>query len=61
MIISSLKTYCIETGDGKQLKHLRTISPASWEHILQTGFYDLADNEPYWDIDSTIKRLDLAA
>jgi hypothetical protein len=38
MIMSSFKTYCIETGDGKQLKHLRTISPASWEHILLTGF-----------------------
>ena len=61
MIMSSFKTYCIETGDGKQLKHLRGISPASWEHILLNGFYDLADNEPHWDIDSAIKRLDLAA
>jgi hypothetical protein len=40
---------------------LRTISPASWEHILLTGYYDLADNDPHWDIDSAIKRLDLAA
>jgi TnpA family transposase len=61
MIMSSFKTYCIEAGDDKQLKHLRTISPASWEHILLTGFYDLADNDPHWDIDSAIKRLNLAA
>jgi len=61
MIMSSFKTYCIETGNSKQLKHLRTISPASWEHILLNGFYDLADNDPDWDIDSTIRRLDLAA
>ena len=61
MIMSSFKTHCIETGDEKQLRHLRTISPASWEHILLTGYYDLADNDPHWDIDSAIKRLDLAA
>jgi len=61
MIMSSFKTYCIETGNSKQLKHLWTISPASWEPILLNGFYDLADNDPHWDIDSTIKRLDLAA
>lgn len=61
MIMSSFKTYCIETGNSKQLKHLQTISPASWEHILLNGFYDLADNDPHWDIDSTIRQLDLAA
>jgi TnpA family transposase len=61
MIMSSFKTYCIETGNSKQLKHLRSISPASWEHILLNGFYGLADNDPGWDIDSTIRQLDLAA
>ena len=61
MIMSSFKTYCIETGNDNQLKHLRTISPASWEHILLNGFYDLADNDSHWDIDSMIRQLDLAA
>ena len=61
IIMSSFKTYCLETGNSSQLKHLRSISPASWEHILLTGYYDLTDNDEHWDIESEIKEVRLAA
>lgn len=61
MIMSSFKSYCLDTGKGSQLKHLRSISPASWEHILINGYYDLADNDEYWDIESEVEGLNLAA
>ena len=32
-----------------------------WEHIPLDGFYDLADNDSRWDINLTIRQLDLAA
>jgi TnpA family transposase len=60
-IMSSFKTYCIETGNNSQLKHLKMISPASWEHILLNGFYNLADNDEQWDIESELKQLLLTA
>jgi TnpA family transposase len=61
MIMSSFKTYCLETGNSGQLKYLRSVSPASWEHLLLNGFYDLADNDEHWNIDVEIKGLKLAA
>jgi TnpA family transposase len=60
-VMSSFKTYCLETGNSKQLKHLRAISPASWEHILLNGFYDLAENDDKWEIGAEIESLNLAA
>ncbi len=60
-IMSSFKTYCLETGNDNQLRHLRSISPASWEHILLNGRYDLAENDEHWEIGAEIKRLNLAA
>ncbi len=60
-IMSSFKAYCLETGNNSQLRHLKMISPASWEHILLNGFYNLADNDEHWDIESELKGLRLAA
>ena len=60
-IMSSFKAYCLEAGNSSQLKHLKMISPASWEHILLNGFYNLADNDEKWDIESELKGLNLAA
>lgn len=60
-IMSSFKTYCLSTGNSNELKHLKMISPASWEHILLNGFYNLADNDEQWDIESELKQLRLAA
>jgi len=61
MIMTSFKKYCIDTNNKNQLKHLRSISPASWEHILLNGFYDLADNDDYWNIETEIIDMKLAA
>ena len=56
-IMSSFKTYCLETGNESQLKYLKMISPASWEHILLGGFYNLAAKDEKWDIESELKDL----
>ena len=61
MIMSSFKSYCLDNGKESQIKYLRSISPASWEHLLLSGFYDLADNEEHWDVESEVKGLNLAA
>lgn len=61
LIMSSFKTYCLESGNGDQIEHLRSISPASWENITLNGFYDLADNDEHWDIESNMKDLKLMA
>jgi len=59
--MSFFKEHCLETGNSDQLRHLKSISPASWEHILLNGFYDLAENDNQWDIKSEILSLNLAA
>jgi len=59
--MSSFKTYCLETGNDKQVEHLKSISPASWENITLNGFYDLAENDEHWDIESNMKDLNLVA
>lgn len=61
MIMSSFKTHCLETGQAHQLKHLQSISPASWENIILNGHYDLSENDENWEIESQFKALDLAA
>lgn len=61
MIMSSFKSYCLSTGQEAQIKHLKSISPASWENIILNGRYDLSDNDESWDIESVVKSLDLAA
>jgi len=61
MIMTLFKKYCIDTNNKSQLKHLRSISPASWEHILLNGFYDLADNDDHWNIETEIINMELAA
>ncbi len=61
LIMSSFKSYCLNTGKENQIKLLRSISPASWENIILNGYYDLSDNDEYWDIESEIKNLNLAA
>ena len=61
MIMSSFKSYCLDNDRGGQLKYLRSISPASWDHLLLSGFYDLSENDDQWDIESEIRGLNLAA
>ena len=61
MIMSSFKSYCIESGNEEQIKYLKLISPASWENIILNGFYDLSDNDDYWDIESKMDKLKIAA
>ena len=53
--------FTLRHNHNSQLKHLKMISPASWEHILLNGFYDLADNDEQWDIESELKQLRLTA
>jgi len=60
-IMASFKTYCLNSGADDQIKHLRSISPASWENIILNGFYDLSDNDEHWDIQAEIKSVNLAA
>ena len=60
LLMSSFKSHCLNSEKADQLKYLRSISPASWEHILLNGIYDLAENDESWDIDSEIEGLDLA-
>ena len=61
LIMSSFKSYCLDTGDEDQIKHLRSISPASWENIILNGYYDMSDNDAHWNIESDMKSLNLAA
>ncbi|KKL83938.1 hypothetical protein LCGC14_1969730, partial [marine sediment metagenome] len=61
LIMSSFKSYCLATGNDNQIKHIRSISPASWENIILNGYYDLSDNDEVWDIESEMKSLNLAA
>ena len=60
-IMSSFKTHCINSGNEKQLVFLKNISPASWEHIMLNGFYDLAENDDEWDFDAAVRDVSLAA
>ena len=60
-IMSSFKAHCINTGNEKQLVLLKNISPASWEHIMLNGFYDLADNDDEWDLDAEVRSISLAS
>lgn len=60
-IMSSFKTHCINTGNEKQLVFLKNISPASWEHIMLNGFYDLDENDDEWDLDAAVREVSLAA
>ena len=60
-IMSSFKTHCINTGNEKQLVFLKNISPASWEHIMLSGFYDLAENDDKWDLDAEVRGVSLAS
>lgn len=60
-IMSSFKTHCINSGNEKQLVLLKNISPASWEHIMLNGFYDLAENDEDWDLDAAVRGVSLAA
>ena len=60
-IMSSFKTYCINTDQEQHLPHIQNISPASWEHIMLSGFYDLADNADQWDPDAAVEGISLAA
>ena len=55
-IMSSFKTHCINSGNEKQ----KNISPASWEHIMLNGFYDLAENDDEWDFDAAVRGVSLA-
>ena len=59
--MSSFKTHCINSGNEKQLVLLKNISPASWEHIMLNGFYDLAENDEDWDLDEAVKGVSFAA
>ncbi len=61
MIMSFFKSYCLAHGKDGQLKYLRSVSPASWEHLLLSGVYDLAENDDHWDVESEIIGLNLAA
>ena len=61
MIMSSFKTHCLETGQGRQLRHLQSVSPASWENIMLNGHYDLSENDEDWEIESQVKALNLVA
>lgn len=60
-IMSSFKTHCINSDNEKQLVLLKNISPASWEHIMLNGFYDLAENDEGWDLDAAVRVVSLAA
>lgn len=60
-IMSSFKTHCIDSGNEKQLIFLKNISPASWEHIMLDGFYDLAENDDNWDLGIAVRGVSLAA
>lgn len=60
-IMSSFKMHCINSGNEKQLVLLKSISPASWEHIVLNGFYDLSDNDGEWDLDAAVRGVSLAA
>ena len=60
-IMSSFKTHCINSGNEKQLVLLKNISPASWEHIMLNGFYDLAENDDEWNLDAAVRGVSLAA
>lgn len=61
MIMSSFKTHCLESGQAHQLRHLQSVSPASWENITLNGHYDLSENDEDWEIESQFEALDLAA
>ena len=61
LIMSSYKSYCLDAGNEDQIKHLRLISPASWENIILNGYYDMSDNDEHWNIESEMKGLKLAA
>ena len=61
LIMSSYKSYCLDTENEEQIKHLGAISPASWENVILNGFYDLADNDDHWDIESKLGNIQLAA
>ena len=60
-IMSSFKTHCMNSGNEKQLVFLKNISPASWEHIMLNGFYDLAENDDEWDLEAAVRDVSLAA
>jgi len=60
-IMSLFKTHCLTTGKPEQIALLKTISPASWEHIILNGFYDLYETNENWDIESQFERLEIAA
>jgi hypothetical protein len=40
---------------------LKNISPASWEHIMLNGFYDLGENDDEWDLDTEARGISLAS
>jgi hypothetical protein len=61
LIMSSYKSYCLGAGNEDQIKHLRLISPASWENITLNGYYDMSDNDEHWNFESDMKGLKLAA
>ncbi len=61
LIMSSFKLYCLDKGLHDEIKHLKLISPASWENIILNGFYDLAENDEAWEIESEMHDLRLAA
>jgi TnpA family transposase len=61
LIMSSYKSYCLDAGNEDQIKHLRSISPASWENVILNGYYDMSDNDEHWNIESEMKGLNLAA
>jgi hypothetical protein len=50
-IMSSFKMHCINTENEKRLVFLKNISPASCEHVMLNGFYDLAENDDEWGLD----------
>ncbi len=61
LIMSSYKSYCMDTGNEGQIKHLGSISPASWENVILNGHYDLTDDDDHWDIESKLENIKLAA
>jgi len=61
MIMSSVKEHCHQNGKDDYIRYLKTISPVSWEHISLNGFYDLAENDEFWDVKEEIESIEFVA
>jgi TnpA family transposase len=61
MIMSSVKEHCHKNGENDYIKLFKSISPVSWEHISLNGFYDVAENDEFWDVNEEIESLEFIA